>query len=95
MISGKLDSDLKKSTESDLHKPRLIMKIMSRDNVCLFLLSREKIGARFPGPGAPVALLEYTGYKSGRLRTMSVAFGLHGERVFLFASQGGMRSHPI
>ena len=94
-LPEKPDSSVKKSTESDLRKARPIMKIMSRVNVWIFRLSRGKIGARFPGSGAPVGLLEYRGRKSGRMRTMPLVFGLDGERVILIASQGGMPRHPI
>ena len=85
----------RKTTEADLRKARPIMKIMSRVNTWIFRLTRGAVGSRFPGSGAPVGLLVYTGRKTGQSRTVPLVYGLDGQRVILIASQGGMPKHPI
>ncbi|MFP6639611.1 MAG: nitroreductase family deazaflavin-dependent oxidoreductase [Myxococcota bacterium] len=85
----------RKTTEADLRKARPIMKIMSRVNTWIFRLTGGAVGSRFPGSGAPVGLLVYTGRKTRQSRTMPLVYGLDGDRVILIASQGGMPRHPI
>lgn len=85
----------RKSTEADLRKARPIMKVMSRVNTWIFRLTGGAVGSRFPGSGAPVGLLVYTGRKTGQSRTTPLVYGLDGDRVILIASQGGMPKHPI
>ena len=74
---------------------RAVMKWMSRMNVWLYRRTDGRMGGRFPGSGAPVCLVTYTGRKSGKQLTTPLIHIPHAEGVLLVASQGGLEKHPL
>lgn len=74
---------------------RKVMKWGSRLNVWIYEKTAGKIGGRFPGSGAPVCLVSYTGRKSGKRLTTPLIHIPHEGGVLLVASQGGLDTHPL
>jgi deazaflavin-dependent oxidoreductase (nitroreductase family) len=62
-------------------------------HVRAYKLTRGRIGGKYL-EGAPVALLETVGRKSGKLRTTPVVCGPDGDNLVLIASRGGVDAHP-
>jgi F420H(2)-dependent quinone reductase len=58
----------------------------------LYKLSRGRIGGR--SQGAPVALVESIGRKSGKHRTHPLICTEDGENLVVIASKGGVEKHP-
>ncbi len=84
-----------KSTEAELRRAKPFIRAMSWLNVKLFRISGGRLGAKFPGGGAPVGLLTTTGRKSGGPRVAPLIYLADGERIVLIASQGGLPRHPV
>ncbi len=57
----------------------------------LLCLTRGRLSA---SPGQPVLLLVTTGAKSGKPRATPMIYVRHGERLAVFASNGGRDRHP-
>ncbi|WP_214413928.1 nitroreductase family deazaflavin-dependent oxidoreductase [Sphaerisporangium fuscum] len=57
-----------------------------------FRANGGKVGGQFEG--APMVLLTTTGAKSGQPRTNPLVYGRDGDRVLVFASNGGAPTHP-
>ena len=72
---------------------RRIIKVIARLQVLVYLLTGGRVWNRFNG--GPVALLKYTGRRSGKYRTLPLVYAEDGENVIFAASQGGMSKHPI
>jgi deazaflavin-dependent oxidoreductase (nitroreductase family) len=53
--------------------------------------ARDKAGPPF---WSPLLVLTTTGAQTGRPRTCVLSFAIYNERLFVFASNGGRRSHP-
>jgi F420H(2)-dependent quinone reductase len=58
----------------------------------LYKLSRGRIGGR--SQGAPVALVESIGRKTGKRRTHPLICTEDGENLVIIASKGGVDKHP-
>ena len=58
----------------------------------VYKLSRGRIGGR--AMGAPVALVESVGRKSGKRRTHPLITKQDGENIVVVASKGGIERHP-
>jgi deazaflavin-dependent oxidoreductase (nitroreductase family) len=74
---------------------RKVMKWGSRANVWIYRKTDGKVGGKFPGSGAPVCLVAYTGRKSGKRLTTPLIHIPHEGGVLLVASQGGLDTHPL
>lgn len=61
-------------------------------NIAEFRRSGGKLGGSFEG--APVLLLTTTGAKSGQPRTSPMMYLPEGDRMIVFASNGGQDTHP-
>ena len=58
----------------------------------IYKLTRGRIGGR--SQGAPVALVESVGRKSGKRRTHPLICSPDGENLVIVASKGGIDKHP-
>ncbi len=64
----------------------------TRAHTAAYKLTRGRIGGK--AMGAPVALLEHTGRRSGKHRTSPLLCVPDGENLILIASKGGVDKHP-
>ncbi len=61
-------------------------------NINEFRANAGKVGGPFEG--VPVLLLTHTGAKSGTRRTNPLVYLPGGERMYIFASKGGVATNP-
>ncbi len=80
-------------TEQGPAIPTWFLKIFTRFNVWVYRLSRGRLMNRLGGD--PICLVEMTGARSGRQRTIPLMYVPDGEDVLLVASQGGAPRHPV
>ncbi|HNA99447.1 MAG TPA: nitroreductase family deazaflavin-dependent oxidoreductase [Marmoricola sp.] len=74
-----------------------VMKRLSAAHVLLYRRSKGRIGATMPVTATqwlPVCLLTHTGRRSGLRRVTPLLNLADGERVVLFAAQGGLDQNP-
>jgi deazaflavin-dependent oxidoreductase (nitroreductase family) len=77
-----------------------ILRVVSNLNVAVYrwtggiLGSKWRVGSAFPW-GVPVLLLTTIGRKSGQPRTKPLLFIEEGDKVILWASQGGLAKDPL
>ncbi len=64
----------------------------TRGHVLAYKLSRGRIGKK--SMGAPVALVEHVGRKSGKKRTHPLIATADGDNIVVIASKGGVEKHP-
>lgn len=73
--------------------PRWVLKLFTRINVWVYRLSGGRLMNELSG--MPIVLVEMTGAKSGRSRTIPLMYVPNGEGFLLVASQGGAPKHPV
>lgn len=73
--------------------PRWLLKIFTRINVIVYKLSGGRLMNAFSG--MPICLVEMTGAKSGRKRTIPLMYVPHDKAVILVASLGGAPKNPV
>ncbi|MDA7775041.1 nitroreductase family deazaflavin-dependent oxidoreductase [Pseudomonadales bacterium] len=73
--------------------PRWLLKLFTKINVVVYKLSAGRLMNKLSG--MPILLVEMTGVKSGRTRTIPLMYVPNGEGFALVASQGGAPSHPV
>jgi deazaflavin-dependent oxidoreductase (nitroreductase family) len=64
----------------------------TKGQVALYRLTRGRLGGR--SMGAPVALVENVGRKSGKRRVHPLICTEDGDNLVLIASKGGVEKHP-
>ena len=69
-----------------------LIRLFLSIHVFVYRLSGGKFGGKIGG--APVLLLTSTGRKSGKTRTIPVAYLRDGENYVITASNGGAAQHP-
>jgi F420H(2)-dependent quinone reductase len=69
-----------------------VWNVLTRFHTTAYKLSRGRVGGT--SMGAPVALLEHVGRKSGKRRTSPLICTEDGENLVLIASKGGVDNHP-
>jgi deazaflavin-dependent oxidoreductase (nitroreductase family) len=69
-----------------------LIKTVAAVQVLLYKLSGGRIANTFRG--GKVILATMTGRKTGKRRTLPLVYAMHGKRVILAASEGGMSRHP-
>jgi deazaflavin-dependent oxidoreductase (nitroreductase family) len=79
--------------QDDAPPPRWVLKLFTRINVIVYKLSGGKLLNKLAG--MPILLVEMTGVKSGRKRTIPLMYVPHGSGFLLVASQGGAPNHPV
>ena len=62
-------------------------------HVRAYRMSGGRIGRTYKG--APVALVDHVGRKSGKHRTSPLIYGMDGDSVVIVASFGGARRDPV
>lgn len=62
-------------------------------HVRAYRASGGRIGRSYKG--APVALVDHVGRKTGKRRTSPLIYGMDGDRVVIVASFGGARRDPV
>ena len=72
---------------------RVAVQWMSGMNNVAYRLSGGRVAGHLLW-GAPICLLTTTGRRSGRRRTVPLAYVLDGDDLVVVASRGGMGSHP-
>lgn len=75
----------------------VFMKYISRAHVWLYRNTGGRVGSRMPVSTKkilPVCILTHTGRKSGKEFHTPLLFFPDGDRVILFAAQGGLPKHP-
>jgi deazaflavin-dependent oxidoreductase (nitroreductase family) len=72
---------------------RVAVQWMSGMNNVAYRLSGGRVAGQLLW-GAPICLLTTTGRRSGRRRTVPLAYVLDGDDLVVVASRGGMGSHP-
>ena len=72
---------------------RVAVQWMSGMNNVAYRLSGGRVAGHLVW-GAPICLLTTTGRRSGRRRTVPLAYVLDGDDLVVVASRGGMGSHP-
>src|SRR5918992_1030808 len=65
----------------------------TRLHVLAYRASGGRIGRDFRG--APVALVDHVGRKSGKRRTSPLIYGVDGDNIVIVASFGGARRDPV
>ena len=73
--------------------PRWLLKLISRINVIVYRLSGGRMMNKLSG--MPIVLVEMTGAKSGKTRTIPLMYVPHDGGFLLVASQGGAPRHPV
>jgi deazaflavin-dependent oxidoreductase (nitroreductase family) len=73
--------------------PRWVLKLFTRINVIVYRLSSGRWMNKLAG--MPILLVEMTGVKSGRKRTIPLMTVPHENGFLLVASQGGAPQHPV
>ena len=67
-------------------------EIGTSGHATVYKLTKGKIGGKFQG--APVALVDSVGRKSGKRRTHPLLATEDGENIVIVASKGGIEKHP-
>ena len=73
--------------------PRWVLKLFTRLNVAVYKLSGGRLMGRLAG--MPILLVEMTGARSGKRRTIPLMYVPDGDHFLLVASQGGAPKHPV
>lgn len=73
--------------------PHWLLKLFTRLNVWIYRISDGRWMSEFNGDG--ICLVEMTGAKSRKRRTIPLMYVPDGNEVLLVASQGGAPTHPI
>ena len=73
--------------------PKWVLKFFTNLNVFVYKLSSGKLMNEFSG--MPICLVEMTGAKSGRTRTIPLMYVPHEKGVILVASMGGAPKSPV
>jgi deazaflavin-dependent oxidoreductase (nitroreductase family) len=69
------------------------LKLFTRLNVFVYQLSGGRMMNKLAG--MPILLVEMTGAKSGKKRTIPLMYVPNGDGFILVASQGGAPKHPV
>ena len=88
-------SDSTKAPERDkgAPPPRWVLKAFTRFNVFVYKLSGGRLMNELSG--MPIVLVEMTGAKSGKHKTIPLMYVPHESGFILVASQGGAPKHPL
>ncbi|MBL4680842.1 MAG: nitroreductase family deazaflavin-dependent oxidoreductase [Pseudomonadales bacterium] len=70
-----------------------LLKLFTRINVFVYRLSGGRLLNEFSG--MPICLVEMTGAKSGKKRTIPLMYVPHDSGIVLVASQGGAPKNPV
>lgn len=73
--------------------PRGLLKFITRLNVFVYKLSNGRLMNTLSG--MPIVLIEMTGAKTGKQRTIPLMYVPHEKGLLLVASQGGAPKHPV
>ena len=73
--------------------PRWILKAFTRLNVFVYKLSGGRLMNKLSG--MPIILVEMTGAKSGKQKTVPLMYVPHDKGFVLVASQGGAPKNPV
>ena len=73
--------------------PRAFLKAFTRLNVWVYRVSKGRLMNTLGGD--PICLVNMTGAKSGRPRTIPLMYVPYQNGVLLVASQGGAPNHPV
>ncbi len=80
-------------TEKEFKTLRSFIKPFSRLNSFVYKLSGGRLMGKFQG--RPVVLIEMTGAKSGKKRTIPLMYVPYKEGVIIVGSQGGAPKSPV
>jgi F420H(2)-dependent quinone reductase len=69
-----------------------LWEVGTSGHAALYRLTKGRIGGRYQG--APVALVDSVGRKSGKRRTHPLVCTEDGENLVVIASKGGVNRHP-
>jgi F420H(2)-dependent quinone reductase len=70
-----------------------LVNVMSKGNVGLYRFTGGRVGGKMKG--APILLLDHTGRKSGRQRTVPVLYLNNGDDLVIVGSRAGSDAMPI
>lgn len=84
---------MNESTKTNNRPPRWFMKLFTRLNVFVYQVSGGRMMNKLAG--MPILLVEMTGAKSGKKRTIPLMYVPNGGGFILVASQGGAPKHPV
>ena len=73
--------------------PRWFLKTMTRINVLVYRASNGRLMNTLAGD--PICLVEMTGVRSGRTRTIPLMYVPDGDDILLVGSQGGAPTNPL
>jgi deazaflavin-dependent oxidoreductase (nitroreductase family) len=73
--------------------PRWVLKLFTKINVLVYKLSGGRLMNELSG--MPICLVEMTGAKSGKKRTIPLMYVPHERGPILVASQGGAPKNPV
>jgi len=80
-------------TDQEFKRLRQFIKPFSSLNVFVYKLTGGRLMGKFQG--RPVVLIEMTGAKSGKPRTIPLMYVPHKEGVIIVGSQGGAPKSPV
>lgn len=80
-------------TQEEFKRLRSFIKPFSKLNVLVYKLTGGRLMGKFQG--RPVVLIEMTGAKSGKKRTIPLMYVPHEEGVIIVGSQGGAPKSPV
>ena len=83
----------KEKKQDDAPPPRWVLKLFTKINVVVYKLSGGRLMNKLAG--MPILLVEMTGVKSGKKRTIPLMYVPYGSGFLLVASQGGAPRHPV
>ena len=87
------DADERGQAELGPVMPRWFLKAMTRLNVWVYRASNGRLMNTLAGD--PICLVEMTGARSGRVRTIPLMYVPDGEDILLVGSQGGAPTNPL
>ncbi|MEM7002814.1 MAG: nitroreductase family deazaflavin-dependent oxidoreductase [Pseudomonadota bacterium] len=80
-------------TDQGAPPPRWVLKLFTRINVLVYKLSGGRLMNTLSG--MPICLVEMTGARSGKQKTIPLMYVPHEKGILLVASQGGSPKHPV
>ena len=88
-------TDSTKTTAADkaAPPPRWVLKAFTKINVLVYKLSGGRLMNKLSG--MPIILVQMTGAKSGKSKTIPLMYVPHEKGFVLVASQGGAPKHPL
>ena len=90
---GKQQVEPEQSQSGTQSPPRWVLKLFTRINVFVYKLSAGRFMSELSG--MPICLVEMTGAKSNKRRTIPLMYVPHELGPILIASQGGAPKHPV